>query len=450
MWLTRNHHFRHISLIRSQTHLQFRRGSSGPNFVQLLREEGFKRLWRGAPALMMAVVPAHAAYFSAYEVGKQSFGANQSGHHPIAAAGAGAMATLLHDAVMTPMDVVKQRLQLGYYTGMLHCMRSMIAHEGVAGLYRSYPTTVIMNLPYAGVVVASNESLKKLLSPALAQGTGQPSMGVVLAAGAGAGAIAAAATCPLDVIKTRIQTESLMYLPPARSGLSSASAAPPFVSDSASARHSSGSISNSISSICSSGTISSSGWLSAERRTDPAAASLAFGHDKLEQHHPLQPSRISGSIPPVSAPASSTPPAPPHSSSLVEPLNNPLLSRGGSNTAPRVIAASAAASSPASFLRGSLSQQVAMLCTNSTAHSQQQSQQQPISEPSASSGGTSNRRIPRSAWDLARAILRDEGPRAFFKGAGARMMVHTPSMAISWGTYEFIKAQLGGREQGLQ
>jgi hypothetical protein len=57
--------------------------------------------------------PAHALYFSTYEAAKNLLGGNREGHHPVAAASAGAAATLVNDAAMTPVDVVKQRLQVG-------------------------------------------------------------------------------------------------------------------------------------------------------------------------------------------------------------------------------------------------------------------------------------------------------------------------------------------------
>lgn len=47
-----------------------------------------------------------------YESVKERLGANEEGHHPAAAAAAGASATLASDALMTPCDVIKQRLQV--------------------------------------------------------------------------------------------------------------------------------------------------------------------------------------------------------------------------------------------------------------------------------------------------------------------------------------------------
>jgi len=39
---------------------------------------------------------------------KERFGGNKEGYHPIANGAAGGIATMAHDAVVTPLDVVKQ------------------------------------------------------------------------------------------------------------------------------------------------------------------------------------------------------------------------------------------------------------------------------------------------------------------------------------------------------
>lgn len=61
-----------------------------------------------------------------------------------------------------------------------------------------------MNIPYGCVMVAVNESLKRAMRPA-----GDYDTRTFLLAGSGAGAIAAVATNPLDVVKTRLQTQAL-------------------------------------------------------------------------------------------------------------------------------------------------------------------------------------------------------------------------------------------------
>lgn len=333
-----------------------------------MRSGGILRLWRGAPGVAAACIPSHAAYFTAYEWGKDAFGANGAGHRPVAAAAAGSVATLLHDAVLTPMDVVKQRLQLGYYRGITHCVSTMLREEGALGFFRSYPTTLAMNVPYAAVAVATNESLKRIIVSATSEGRqgAAPGLWTYLLAGAGAGGVAAAVTCPLDVVKTRLQTASLSSSVGAGHGPSAAAAgaAPLGATTAAGGRPSEAA-----------GVAGSGGPASGSSRAG-SAASLPFS-------------------------SSST---------------RTVLGRSGGSGG--VL--------PLQFIQ----HQVATLYT-------------------ASSAG----RAPATALSTARTILAEEGVGAFFKGAGARVLVHAPSMAISWSTYETVKALLrrydpGGRWGG--
>jgi solute carrier family 25 iron transporter 28/37 len=127
-------------------------------------------------------------------------------HQPFRAALCGATAAVSHDFFMNPFDVIKQRMQLGYYKNTFHCMKEIIRTEGIRALYLSFPTTLLTNIPYGCIVVATNESARKLFNP-----SGRPgNLSSSLAAGCIAGGVAAAATTPLDVIKTRLQTVDLV------------------------------------------------------------------------------------------------------------------------------------------------------------------------------------------------------------------------------------------------
>jgi len=72
-------------------------------------------------------------------------------------------------------------------------------------LYRSYPVTVLMNIPFMMTVVCVNENLKTWIRP---WNRDTPMFWYFICAGA-AGACAAIATNPLDVIKTRLQTQDI-------------------------------------------------------------------------------------------------------------------------------------------------------------------------------------------------------------------------------------------------
>jgi solute carrier family 25 iron transporter 28/37 len=47
-----------------------------------------------------------------YEAVKEKLGGYKAGHNPLISGFAGATATAFNDAIMTPADVVKQRLQV--------------------------------------------------------------------------------------------------------------------------------------------------------------------------------------------------------------------------------------------------------------------------------------------------------------------------------------------------
>jgi solute carrier family 25 iron transporter 28/37 len=79
-------------------------------------------------------------YFATYEQAKQLLGGNRQGYQWLPTATAGAIATIVNDGFMTPVDVVKQRLQVAHspYTGLADCTRQILRHEGVGALYKSY------------------------------------------------------------------------------------------------------------------------------------------------------------------------------------------------------------------------------------------------------------------------------------------------------------------------
>jgi len=172
----------------------------GPNIVHPAR------LWRGVTTMLVGCAPAHALYFSAYEACRAASSKHREQSPVLADAVVGIVSALVHDSIMTPLDTVKQRLQLGYYGGVRDCVVSMWRTEGLAAFYRSYPTTLAMNVPYGAAMVSTNEFLRA----AIMEHTGKTGLDVptTLAAGTGAGLVAAAVTTPLDCIKTRLQTRA--------------------------------------------------------------------------------------------------------------------------------------------------------------------------------------------------------------------------------------------------
>ncbi|RCI04709.1 Fe(2+) transporter [Rhizopus stolonifer] len=168
-----------------------------------------KNLWRGVYSVIAGAGPAHAIHFATYEFCKEKLIlSNQTifglPNQLIASGCAGAIATLAHDALMTPFDVLKQRMQLrdSTYRSVRECARKVYGNEGIKAFYISFPTTVSMSIPFQSVQFATYEYCRSKLDP---EGSYNPKAHML--AGAIAGAIASSVTTPLDVIKTLLQTK---------------------------------------------------------------------------------------------------------------------------------------------------------------------------------------------------------------------------------------------------
>jgi len=59
----------------------------------------------------------------------------------------GAISSLFHDLIMTPSEVVKQRLELIKY---------MYKNEGIKSFYRSLPINYFLSVPFGSLIVLAN------------------------------------------------------------------------------------------------------------------------------------------------------------------------------------------------------------------------------------------------------------------------------------------------------
>jgi len=115
-------------------------------------------------SVFVGTIPAHAAYFSIYELTRQAQGHDGSQHRPLASALSGSLAVIVHDLIMTPMDVCKQRLQLGYYSGLRDCVSSILAKEGSRYLPPFRSPLFILAGPFSRGLFSSFSSLLSRLS----------------------------------------------------------------------------------------------------------------------------------------------------------------------------------------------------------------------------------------------------------------------------------------------
>eukprot|EP01084_Bolivina_argentea_P158613 276272_1 len=177
-------------------------------FTQILKHEKPTVLFRGWPAVVVAAVPSHGVYFGTYEVTKHKLGVKKEGIHPLKIGLAGACAALAHDAIVTPFDVIKQRMQLRdcKYANICSCAVDTLRNEGYTSFFRSYPTTVLLNIPTFSTNFVVYESSKIALKDTILES--EETWFHHLIAGGIAGGIAGLVSNPLDVIKTAIQTDT--------------------------------------------------------------------------------------------------------------------------------------------------------------------------------------------------------------------------------------------------
>ncbi|KAL6077657.1 Mitoferrin, variant 2 [Balamuthia mandrillaris] len=168
-------------------------------------------LFRGLPVVAGGAAPVHSISFTVYEFTKRLTNANQTGTHQKLAEGfSGAVATLSHDACMSPIDTVKQRLQFGGrpYRGVVDCVTQLWRTEGLVVFYRGFTTTATMNLPYGTVYYGSYESMKRMIKSGIGHENQRNDPLTHMLAGACGGAMAGAVTTPLDIIRTKLQVGS--------------------------------------------------------------------------------------------------------------------------------------------------------------------------------------------------------------------------------------------------
>ena len=197
-----------------KTWLQQRRGgsSAGGGAPSAPAPMG-RLLYRGLSAALLVSAPSAALFFTVYEgckiraarVLRARGGAVAEAAAPALASCAAELATI---ALRTPFEVVKQRLQLGLHAGAGEALRALIAAGVSRGLLAGLGSTVLRDVPFAALQFSAYEALK---ARALEHAPPAASLSrfELAVAAATAAALAAAATTPLDVIKTRMMTQQL-------------------------------------------------------------------------------------------------------------------------------------------------------------------------------------------------------------------------------------------------
>ncbi|KAE8330168.1 mitochondrial carrier domain-containing protein [Aspergillus sergii] len=187
------------------------------SYATIYRQEGLLRgLYGGAVPAFCGSFPGTLIFFGVYEFTKWRMidsGINAN----VAYLSGGFFADLAASVVYVPSEVLKTRLQLqgrynnphfnsGYnYRSTRDALRTIIRQEGFSALFHGYRATIYRDLPFSALQFAFYEQEQRLAKKWV--GSRDIGLGLEILTAATAGGMAGVITCPMDVVKTRIQTQ---------------------------------------------------------------------------------------------------------------------------------------------------------------------------------------------------------------------------------------------------
>ncbi|XP_026404114.1 mitochondrial carrier protein MTM1-like isoform X1 [Papaver somniferum] len=215
-------------------HIHSRTRSIGPYkgtldvFSKIVRQEGFIRLWRGTNAALALAIPTVGIYLPCYDIFRNRIQALTADHAPhltpYAPLVAGAVARSLACISCYPIELARTRMQAskelkngvkppGVWKTLLGVLnpvsRTYSLHnlQGYRLLWTGVGAQVARDVPFSAICWSTLEPMRRRILGLVGEENGTIVLGANFSAGFIAGSLAAAATCPLDVAKTRRQIE---------------------------------------------------------------------------------------------------------------------------------------------------------------------------------------------------------------------------------------------------
>ncbi|EOY23447.1 Manganese tracking factor for mitochondrial SOD2 isoform 2, partial [Theobroma cacao] len=198
-------------------------------FNKIIRQEGFSRLWRGTNAGLALAVPTVGIYLPCYDIFRNWMEGLTAQYLPSATPYvplvAGSLARSLACATCYPIELARTRMQAFKETqigkkppGVFSTLLGVISNvkgtnpqsslQGYRVLWSGMGAQLARDVPFSGICWSTLEPIRrKLLGLVGEESNVATVLGANFSAGFVAGSLAAAATCPLDVAKTRRQIE---------------------------------------------------------------------------------------------------------------------------------------------------------------------------------------------------------------------------------------------------
>jgi len=181
-----------------------------PTGLQMQDAEGgnmlldFKALYAGFPVVLASSIPQGAVFFLAKGGLLEAF----SRYLPDAPAWSTSivpivLGTMVYWLIRTPVEVIKTKVQANEFPDVTSAFENIKNTDGVPSLWKFYSVMLSLDVPFQVI----NFILFGVLSDMVVSAGVEQNLLTRLGVGIGCGMVSAAVTCPLDVVKTRIQTK---------------------------------------------------------------------------------------------------------------------------------------------------------------------------------------------------------------------------------------------------
>ena len=185
------------------------------------REGGARAFWRGNGANVLKVVPETAVKFAAFDALKQVVAVDPGNATTTERFVAGGVAGAAAQAAIYPLEIVKTRMALSSNaahpraapTTISGTFRSVLHESGARGLFRGLAPSLVGIVPYAGIDLMTNSTLREYVTRRYQAAGAEPGIPELLGCGMASSTTAMLATYPLNVIRTRMQTGGMPGFP---------------------------------------------------------------------------------------------------------------------------------------------------------------------------------------------------------------------------------------------
>lgn len=180
-------------------------------FKELIRDDGFRGLFRGNGTNVIKIMPETAIKMLTYDRIKELTCKNPKNPTMRDRFVSGGIAGLVASTLIYPMDLAKTKLALSHgrghgkhYKGLFDCLYKIGKNEGFSGLFRGWSAGAVGGVPYAAVDLGVFNTLKDTY---INYAGTPPSALIMLWCGAISGICGQTITYPLLVVRTRLQNQ---------------------------------------------------------------------------------------------------------------------------------------------------------------------------------------------------------------------------------------------------